>query len=669
MNRLSKETSPYLLQHANNPVDWYPWGDEAFEKAQKENKPILVSIGYSTCHWCHVMERESFEDRDTAALMNEYFVCIKVDREERPDLDQIYMEAVQIINGQGGWPLNCFLLPDRRPFFGGTYYPPIPSYQRPSWNQVLMNISRAYRDQQEIVFDQAAKLMDYLKKNQVGLIKNNIEGTTQSNPFDESLFHGIFEHLNTRFDRLCGGFGGAPKFPATMSIGFLMAYHDRFEQPDALQHALFSLDKMSEGGIYDQLGGGFSRYATDKAWLVPHFEKMLYDNALLVSVLADAYAITGDLRYSETITETLDWVQREMTSDEGGFFSALDADSEGIEGKFYVWDYEEICEIVQEELEEFVAYFGITKGGNWEHTNILYKAEPNLEVNDQILRQNMNALLETRAKRIRPSLDDKILLSWNALMCSAHCRAFLSLHEENFKKTALKNIHFLLEKFTIGKVEMAHTYKDGVCKYPANLEDYAFVIEALINVYQVEFDHRYLQKAAELTKLVLRQFLDKEDGFFFFAAANQSDLVVRQKELYDSALPSANSTMALNLLKLSHLLDIREYETMSFRMLISLKDAALSFSTSLSKWSLTMLWAGTGIRTIVITGKNSKEKAIQMQEKYLGPYCILAAERDNLKNPHFKGKVFEEDANIYICMNQACQAPVKTVEEALSLLK
>ena len=669
MNRLSLETSPYLLQHAHNPVDWYPWGEEAFEKAEKENRPILVSIGYSTCHWCHVMERESFENEDTAALMNDYFVCIKVDREERPDVDQIYMEAVQIISGQGGWPLNCFLLPDRRPFFGGTYYPPVPAYQRPSWNQVLMNISRAYKEQPETVAEQAEKLMGYMKKNQGGLIQNKIEGIAETNAFDGELLNSFFKQLQSRFDQQFGGFGGAPKFPATMSIGYLMAYHHAFNQPEALQHALLSLDKMSQGGIYDQLGGGFSRYATDRAWLVPHFEKMLYDNALLVWVLSEAYSITGETRYKETISETLDWVKREMTSEEGGFYSALDADSEGVEGKFYVWDYEEICEIIPEGLEEFTRYFGITKSGNWEHTNILHKAEPDLKVDNLLLRKNMDTLLEQRSKRIRPGLDDKILLSWNALMCSAFCRAFWSLKDKNYKKIALKNIDFLLEKFTVGSVEMAHTYKEGICKYPANLEDYAFVIEALINVYQSGFDYRYLQKAAELTTFVLDHFFDEGDGLFFFAAAEQNDLVIRQKELYDSALPSANSTMAMNLLKLSHLMDYREYEAISCKMLLSIKNAALKFSTSFSKWTLAMLWAGSGIREIVITGKNAKEKAIQIQQYYLGPYCILASDREGIENPHFKGKEFQEDANIYICINQSCQAPVKTVEEALSLLK
>lgn len=669
MNRLAQETSPYLLQHAHNPVDWYPWGVEAFEKAEKENKPILVSIGYSTCHWCHVMERESFENEDTAALMNEYFVCIKVDREERPDVDQIYMEAVQILNGNGGWPLNCFLLPDRRPFFGGTYYPPVPSYQRPSWNQVLINISRAFREQPETVVGQAEKLMAHMQKNAGGFIQNNIEGTSRENIFGYELSAQIFDHLKSRFDQQYGGFGGAPKFPATMSIQFLLAFHHLNGNPDALHHALLSLDKMSEGGIYDQIGGGFSRYATDSAWLVPHFEKMLYDNALLVTVLSEAYSLTGAARFRETIIETLEWVNREMTSEEGGFYSAMDADSEGVEGKFYVWDYAEIRANIQNGWEEFVQYFGVSEEGNWEETNILHKAMPGMTVDRALLKQNMNRLFNIRAKRVHPSLDDKILLSWNALMCTAYCRAYLSLQVDDYKKFAQKNIDFLLQRFTVWGAEMNHTYRAGVCRYHANLEDYAFVIEALINVYQIVFDHRYLQKAAALTKYVFDHFHDKENGMFFFSAENQKDLVLRQKEVYDAAVPSANSTMALNLLKLSHLLENSEYEEVATNMLLSVKDAAGRFPTSFSKWTLAMLWVGSGIREIVITGKNAAEKAIRLQQNFLGPCVVLAATREGIENPHFKGKMFEEDANIYICVNQSCKAPVKTVEEAWSVLQ
>ncbi len=663
MNRLALETSPYLLQHAHNPVNWYPWSEEAFATAKKENKPIIVSIGYSTCHWCHVMERESFENEETAEIMNKHFICIKVDREERPDIDQIYMEVVQILSGNGGWPLNCFLLPDGRPFFGGTYYPPSPAYQRPSWQQVMYNISKAYREQPNVVQEQATRLMSYLKKTDNNLVQNNIEGLEKGNTFTPELLQKIYTELQNRFDTQNGGFGSAPKFPATMTIQFLLAYHKQTKNPEALEHALFSLDKMIQGGIYDQIGGGFSRYATDAAWLIPHFEKMLYDNALLINNLSEAYKISKNILYKDTIIETLNWVEREMTSSEGGFYSALDADSEGIEGKFYIWDYQEAKDILQNDFDTFAKYYDITQQGNWEETNILWRPIYNKDTNS-FLNHCREKLCTVRAKRIHPSLDDKILLSWNALMCTAYCQAFLAIQEESYQDTALKNIEFLLNKFSLSEKTLAHTYKEGITKYQANLEDYAFIIEALINCYQISFEEKYLQKAKLYTETVIEEFYDEEEGLFFFASEKQTDLIIRQKGLYDSATPSGNSTMAINLQKLAIIFDNQEYHNISDRMLLNIKDSTLRYPSSFAKWASAILNKTNGIAEIAIVGEGAKNKGIVMQSAYLIPYIIMTSEKQTNQYPLLLNKQTNHSLPIYICKEYACQKPVFSLDEA-----
>ena len=481
MNHLQHETSPYLLQHANNPVNWHAWKTAAFERAKLEDKPILVSIGYSTCHWCHVMERESFEDHEVADFMNENFVCIKVDREERPDVDQIYMEACQVMTGGGGWPLNCFLLPDRRPFYAGTYYPPMPAYNRPSWLQVLMNISHAYQHKRDTIGEQAQRLTEIIQNSGNTFTSGNkLRVVSDEQPFSDALLKNIFQNLQKQFDTASGGFGGAPKFPGTMSLNYLFAYHFYFGEKSALDHALLSLDKMAMGGIYDQLGGGFARYATDAKWLVPHFEKMLYDNALLVGVLADAYKITKKELYRETIEETLAWVKREMTSDEGGFYSAQDADSEGVEGKFYVWDKAEVEQVLNGDADLFSKFYDVTEKGNWEEKNILWRKvdfeefskEANIPVSDikSRLAEGRKKLFEVRSRRIWPSLDDKLLLDWNALMCSAFAKAYAALGVEEYRDTAVRNLDFILKKFTQSDgLTLFHTYKSGMAQYDAFL--------------------------------------------------------------------------------------------------------------------------------------------------------------------------------------------------------
>lgn len=675
MNHLSKETSPYLLQHAHNPVHWYAWKPEAFAKAKAEDKPILVSIGYSTCHWCHVMERESFENEDVAAMMNEYFVNIKVDREERPDVDQIYMEACQIISGSGGWPLNCFLTPDGRPFYAGTYFPPRPAYQRPSWPQVLQNIHHAFQNKREDIEQQADKLTDIIQRADNALVGNTIEGLTPQQIFTPVTLQNIFYALEKRFDKVEGGFGSAPKFPGTMVLQYLLNHHYFTKNKAALEQVNLSLRKMIFGGIYDQIGGGFARYSTDRYWLAPHFEKMLYDNALLVSVLSNAYKLTKNPQYKETIEETFVWVEREMTSPEGGFYSALDADSEGEEGKFYVWQKEEIDAVLGEAAAPFNAFYDVSEEGNWEHKNILrrfYTYEQfanqygmevgNLKAN---LKQSREKLLKKRATRIRPGLDDKILLDWNALMCSAYAQAYQALQKDNYKTTAIKNMEFLLEKFQQkDRLALYHTYKEGQTQYDAFLNDYAFLIAALIDVYSITFQEKWLGIAEKFTEFVLGNFWDAENNLFFFTSEQQQDLIARRKDLYDSALPSGNSTMVHNLQKLGILLGKEQYRTIAKDMLLALQGSMERYPSSFARWASALSNEVYPIQEIAIIGTEAASIAKKIQQNYFIPNQVMMASTDSNNNfPLLADKTVEKDTFIFVCQNYACQLPVKTIEE------
>ncbi|HJU45609.1 MAG TPA: thioredoxin domain-containing protein, partial [Chitinophagaceae bacterium] len=453
-NRLVHETSPYLLQHAHNPVDWFPWGEEALEKAKREDKPILVSIGYAACHWCHVMERESFENEETAAIMNEHFVNIKIDREERPDLDHIYMDAVQAMTGSGGWPLNVFLTPDCRPFYGGTYFPPKPAFNRASWTEILQQVSDAFKNKRTEIDAQADNLTDYLERS--NSFESKFKMDINAGPGEADL-HTIYNNCMKNADRKEGGFGNAPKFPQTFTIQYLLRYYHFTKKTAALEQACLSLDKMVQGGIYDQVGGGFARYSTDAEWLAPHFEKMLYDNALLVSVLSEAYQLTNRELYRRAIEQTMDFIHREMLSPENGFYSALDADSEGEEGKFYVWDKTEIDEVLGDDAELFCAFYDVSEQGNWEGHNILRVKKPaeefaaergmSPEELEQRLQKSRSLLLERRSQRIRPALDDKILLSWNSLMNMAYSKAYTVLQKEEYRQQAVSNMQFMLKAF------------------------------------------------------------------------------------------------------------------------------------------------------------------------------------------------------------------------------
>jgi len=668
------------LQHAHNPVNWYAWKPEAFEKAKAEDKPILVSIGYSTCHWCHVMERESFENEAIAEIMNEHFINIKVDREERPDVDAIYMEACQMINGGGcGWPLNCFLTPDGRPFYAGTYYPPRPAHNRPAWSQVLQNISNAFQNKRETVEDQANQLLEMIGNSDGSLVGQAIEGLSKEQVFTPVLLSNVYEGLKRQFDKEYGGFGGAPKFPGTMSLRYLLHYAQFSPNEEALEHVQFSLDKMIQGGIYDQLGGGFARYTVDRAWLVPHFEKMLYDNALLVTLLSESYKRTQNELYREAIEETLTYVKREMTSAEGGFYSAQDADSEGEEGKFYVWQKAEVDEILGKEAVLFNEFYDVTDGGNWEGKNILWRQRSfvefaeakNLDVDDlkADLAKARAKLFAERDKRVYPGLDDKILLDWNALMCSAHAQAYMALGKEEYRETAVRNLNFLLDKMQQPDSEaLFHTYKNGQAQYDAFLNDYAYLIEALIDVYHITFDTTFLAKAETFVEFVLAHFLDKATNLFYFTSEKQSDIVLRKKDLYDSAVPSGNSTMVRNLQRLGILLGKEDWKELAQEMLLALQTSVERYPSSFARWAQGMLAEVQGWQEVAIVGNDAKALAKALNAKYLPNKVVMASVTPTSDYPLLDGKAADEATLIYVCKDYACQRPVKSLEEAMEMM-
>jgi uncharacterized protein len=679
-NRLSKETSPYLLQHAHNPVDWYAWGDEAIQKARVEDKPILVSIGYSACHWCHVMERESFEDPDTAEIMNRHFVNIKIDREERPDLDQIYMDAVQAIAGNGGWPLNVFLTPEGKPFFGGTYYPPVDLHNRPSWKSLLQNISMAFREKRKEINEQA----DYLTRHiaEAGFGTGSKTGTDS---FTRENLEVVFQQLMKTADRLEGGFGAAPKFPQTFSIRFLLQYYHYTNEPEALKHACLSLDKMIFGGIYDQLGGGFARYSTDSEWLAPHFEKMLYDNALLINVLSDAYAATGLPHYARAIQETMEFLKRELLSEEGGFYSALDADSEGEEGKFYIWKKSEIADVLVSESEEFCARYDVTERGNWEGKNILRIRNPEMDIPRQKELGWKQLLMEKRSRRIRPRLDDKILTGWNALMITACCKAFAALGKEEYRNMALQCMRFLEEKvLEKDAVHFRHSYSarkidtqtetidnevNDSKMIPAFLDDYAYLIEAFIQLQEVTGQASWLIRAKELTIHVIENFSEEDTGYFYYTHSGQNDVIVRKREVYDGAQPSGNSVMAANLLYLGTVFDLQDWKQRAKGNTAGLQEVIGRYPGSFGVWATLLNAITYQLYEIVQAGSPSDEEFKEFLSKWI-PNRVF--QKNSVSHPDFpllRNKPVQGTSRFFLCRDYSCQQPVKEVAELISLLK
>ncbi len=551
-NRLINETSPYLLQHAHNPVDWYSWSEEAFKKAKEENKPIFLSIGYSSCHWCHVMEHESFENEEIAKIMNKNFINIKVDREERPDIDQLYMEYVQLTTGSGGWPMSVFLTPDQKPFFGGTYFPPQDKYGRPGFEKILLTMVNYYHNEKEKILNNISQLENFYEQ------QNERVSKSEHMP-DRSDWHNALEQLSTYYEPLYGGIGKAPKFPAVSVFNLFLREFKISGEAHYLNMVTHTLSKMANGGIYDQIGGGFSRYSVDEKWLVPHFEKMLYDNAQLVQLYLDTFLLTGDNFYLTIAEETLTFVTREMTSAEGGFYSSLDADSEGEEGKYYVWSKSEIAHLLKEQAAVFNAYYGVTEQGNFEGKNILHVNSGIDQVASQfklssgelekILEKSEMILLKEREKRIRPGLDDKVISSWNSLMLSAFARAYQITRKEKYAQIIKKNISFIkANMFLDGK--LFRTYKQGQAKYDAFIEDYSITVQALLDSYEALFVPEYIEFANMLNEYANNHFWDSQAGGYFTASDKQEKLIKRMKDETDNSLPSGTGVMLINNIRL-----------------------------------------------------------------------------------------------------------------------
>ena len=677
-NRLINETSPYLLQHAHNPVNWYPWGEEALSKAREEGKILLVSIGYSACHWCHVMERESFENESVAELMNAHFVSVKVDREERPDLDHIYMDAVQAISGSGGWPLNVFLTPSAKPFFGGTYFPPEKAYNRSSWTDVLNGIVQAWKEKKNEIEAQAENLTDHLQKaNNLASMVNSIDLSIEEQGATIEQCDLMFATIMKSADIHWGGFGKAPKFPQTFTIQYLMRYHYFTGNQEALQQALLSIDKMLMGGIYDHIGGGLARYSTDKEWLAPHFEKMLYDNALLINILCDAYQLSSQKKYSDAIRKTISFVCNELLNDEGGFYAALDADSEGEEGKYYVWQKDEVDAILGADAEIFCAFFDITDSGNWEEKNILRNLKPisefaaerglDKEQLEQIMQQCLHKLSIQRQNRIKPSLDDKIILGWNALMLQSIAKAAVVLREPLYEKMALTNFLFLQKNF-VNKADssaLMHTYKNGISKYPAFLDDYAYLIAALLQLYKTSCKESYLITARDYCSYVIENFSDEESCFFYFTHRDQKDIIVRKKEIYDGATPSGNSVMAENLLLLSIVFDIPAWRSRHNNMLNILSASIIKYPGSFGIWASLLLHQLVGINEIAVIGPDFAVVANDVLLNYIPNMVIMSSACGNESFPLLAHKSSYDLNNIYLCKNQSCLAPFLSTSSLL----
>jgi uncharacterized protein len=674
-NELHKETSPYLLQHAHNPVHWQPWGTQALQLAQSLDKPILVSIGYSACHWCHVMERESFENETTAALMNEYFINIKIDREERPDIDHIYMDAVQAIAGNGGWPLNVFLTPEGKPFYGGTYFPPVKAHGRSSWTDVLNSINDAWKNRRAEMETQAETLLAHLKKsNNFGQIKSNLKIETGKASFTKEDCATITKNLLANADTIEGGFGSAPKFPQTFSINVLLQAAHFLKDDAALKQANLSLSKMYNGGIYDHLAGGLCRYSTDAQWLAPHFEKMLYDNALFITALSNAYLLTKRDEFKIVIEHICNFLFVEMKCDTGGYYAAIDADSEGEEGKFYVWDTEEIKNVLGDDATLFNAYFDVTEKGNWEGHNILRITKPLQEIAEElnisileatkVIEKAKTSLLEVRNKRIRPNTDDKILLGWNALLVTAFCKAYAVLKDDKYKKAAEELYYFLETTFKNEKSGFYHTYKNGEVKYPAFLDDYAYIIEASIHLQEITANESYLHKASSITKYVIEHFEDTESDFFFFTEKNQQDVVMRKIELYDGASPAANSVFANNLMYLSYVFENKDWQNRAINMIESLKTIILKHPSSFGVWASTAINMAAGIQEVSIIGSNMIPQLQNVLHEYI-PNKILQASFTESDMPLLKGKVNSEKTFLFSCRNFICSKPLISIEELL----
>ena len=654
-NHLENETSPYLLQHVDNPVDWHPWGEEAMRLAKEQDKPILLSIGYAACHWCHVMAHESFEDQVTAEQMNADFINVKVDREERPDVDSIYMQAVNAMTGGGGWPMTVFLTPDGKPFYAGTYFPNEPRHGMPSFQQILTGVIQAWRNDRENVVGSASEVAQQLQAlSGVGF---------EEQPLDEEIFRSALRGLGQRFDASWGGFGDAPKFPQPMTIEFLLRESIRGENDNALEMAEGTLRKMAEGGMYDQIGGGFARYSVDHRWLVPHFEKMLYDNAQLARVYLHAWQVTGNDFYRRITEETLDYVLREMRHEDGGFYSSQDADSEGVEGKFYVWSADEIREALGEEADTFMRVYGVSNEGNWEGHNIL-----NLrlaEALDGRIAAARATLYELRSKRIWPGLDDKVLTSWNGLMLAAFAEAGQALGRADYIEAAESNADFLHRTMRRDSGRLLRTWKAGSdAKYNGYLEDYAYLADGLLALYEATFEPRWVDWARELAELMLGHFRDTKNGGFFDTSDDHEQLIHRPKDLQDNAVPSGNAMAASVLVRLSLLTGNGDYWQVAEQITSTMNKFMAQYPSGFGQWLNVAKFMLSAPREIALMGSGDAiAPLLKVIRGGYRPFQVVAAGEEGslplLENrPQIDGK-----GTAYVCRRFVCQAPVTGPEE------
>jgi len=648
-NALANETSPYLLQHKDNPVDWYPWGEEALTRARDQNKPLLVSIGYSACHWCHVMEHESFEDPEVAAVMNEHFVPVKVDREERPDVDAIYMDAVQAMTGHGGWPLNAFLTPEGVPFYAGTYFPPEPRHGMPSWRMVLEGVARAWDQERDQIIDGAERI--------VGRLQATAQIQAPDAEVDPASLDSAVSSLKRSYDAEYGGWGGAPKFPAASAIEFLLRRGER-------QMALHTLRRMAGGGIYDQVGGGFARYSVDAHWVVPHFEKMLYDNALLARAYLHAFQVSAEPFFERVTRETLDWALRELRQEEGGFASALDADSEGVEGKFYVWRLEEVREALDPDLADAaIEHFGMTEGGNFEGANIPVRATADPERLEEI----KAGLLAAREQRVRPGLDDKRLTAWNALMISALADAGAVLGEPRYRDAAIAAAEFVLRDLRDEHGRLLRSYNYGTAHLNAYLEDHAFLLEALLTLYEATFDPRWFAEARALADTILDRFADPERGGFFSTATDHEALIARRKDLEDTPIPSGSSAAAFGLLRLARLTGEARYEDAAIGHIRLLHTIAPQHPAGFGHLLAATDFLLAEVREVALVG-DDRAPLEQVVREAFRPHLVLAGgPADGV--PLLEGREpVDGHAAAYVCERFACRRPVTEPDELRTLL-
>lgn len=681
-NRLKSETSPYLLQHAHNPVDWYPWGEEALARAKREDKPILLSIGYSACHWCHVMERESFENEEIARLMNDNFVCIKVDREERPDLDQIYMNAVQLMTGGGGWPMTVFLTPEGKPFYGGTYFPPVDRYGMPSFPRILQAVTEAFTTKRDEIDQSGEQLLDEIRN------MNNFRASNEL--LSSDILRKAYHTMASNFESRYGGFGRAPKFPQPMNLNFLLRTYARTGDREQLDMVEKTLDHMARGGIYDHLGGGFARYSTDERWLVPHFEKMLYDNALLSQLYLRAYQLTGKDQYRRIAIETLDWVLRDMTDARGGFYSTLDADSEGHEGKFYVWDKTQIEHLLGEDAEAFISYYGVTDEGNFEGKNILFVARPEEEMAREVaaqcgitvealyarLEKARKILLAEREKRVWPGRDDKVLTAWNGMMIRAYAEAARVLDRADYLAVAVKAADFILTTNRDGE-RLLRSYKDGQARFNAYHEDYSYLIDGLIALYEATFDLKWMEEARRLTDVMIDQFWDHEEGAFFFTGKDHEELITRNKDYTDNATPSGNSVATDALLKLALLLGNEDYNRKAVTVMNMVAKALVRFPAAFGHMLGALdFYLGKPKEIAIIGARDAADTRALIDtvfNRYLPNKVVVMSEPGDTRaaallpllvdRPMIEGK-----ATAYVCERFVCKQPVTTVGELAAQL-